>query len=296
MEDEVSDGASSGAEKVVPKTVKKYETSGSARINKLRQLLSRIKSGRNKEGNSNKPFEKPAPRKVESTSESLTFPNMESLDRDVEVERKVYEAIDYLGLHNLDFGSPLTVEMFQDPDLFKALPKDITNKTDVLASYIQNTGKFNALIYTERSKRALGDNSGLLGEKVHLPEFDHGDGKTWQAEDGYKLNLEYLESAEVDPSKVLFFRRTQPMVESPKPERYWTSDYFEVVKGLNVEISGDRRASSMILVADLKTLNENGGLIQDVNDDNGISVRQIGDHPFDQSQAIARISQEKVGV
>ncbi len=44
----------------------------------------------------------------------------------------------------------------------------------------------------------------------------------------------------------------------------------------------------MILVADLETINQNQGLIQDINDDQGIAVRQIGRGSFDQKRVIAR--------
>jgi len=70
----------------------------------------------------------------------------------------------------------------------------------------------------------------------------------------------YLKTKGIDPSKVLFFRITQP-TDNPKPEYYWTSDYSEVQKGLTAEISPEQRKTSIILVADLETINGNGGLI-----------------------------------
>lgn len=208
---------------------------------------------------------------------------------DSNVEDRIAEVAVYMEAKHQKIN-PFTIEYFQDPNLFYALPEEIRGDTATFAEYIRNTGEFNNIVHTERSKRESGDQSGLLGDKVHLPEYDHGDGKTWSAEDGYKVNVDYLKSVGVEPTKVLFFRRTQPMGDSPKPERYWSSDYFETVKGLTQEIRGNRRESSFILVADLGTISENGGLIQDINDDNGLSVRQIGSAPFDQSRAVTRVS------
>lgn len=179
--------------------------------------------------------------------------------------------------------NPLTIKYFHDPNLFRALSQEMQSGNQLLLEYIMNVGKFNDLINT-------GDISGLLGEEVHLPESKHSDGRVRRAEDGYKINLDHLRSVGIDPTKVLFFRVTQPMGEQPKPEYYWTSDYYETLKGLTREIPPSQRKTAIILVADLQTINENGGLIQDINDDNGIAVRQIGLGSFDQKKAIATIS------
>ena len=92
---------------------------------------------------------------------------------------------------------------------------------------------------------------------------------------------------DIDPSKVLFFRRTIPS-KDPKPEFFWTSDYFETRQGLTAEISPKNRDTAIIIVASLDAINKNGGLIQDINDDQGIAVRQIGTDNFDQNLALTK--------
>jgi len=180
-----------------------------------------------------------------------------------------------------------TIKSFMDPDLFKALPESITGSEKEMTAFVKNTAMFEEMIYKERKKRWSGDLTGLFGEEVNIPETKHADGRTRRAESGYKINVGYLPSVGIDASKVLFFRITQPSDE-PKPEYYWTSDYFETVRGLDAEVSGEQRENAVILVADLATINENEGLIQDINDDEGISIRQIGTGPFDQKKAIAK--------
>jgi hypothetical protein len=81
------------------------------------------------------------------------------------------------------------------------------------------------------------------------------------------------------------FRITQPS-EQAKPEYYWTADYFEAHKGLQQEVSGEKRRRAVILIADLKMISQNGGLIQDVNDSGSLDVRQIGTGSFDQKKAL----------
>ncbi len=99
-----------------------------------------------------------------------------------------------------------------------------------------------------------------------------------------------MEKNKIDPQKVLFFRVTQPTQEGEiKPEYYWTSDYFETRKGLRQEIPSELRAVSIILVADLESISKNGGLIEDMNDCEGLSVRQCGLKGFDQRFVLARI-------
>ena len=187
----------------------------------------------------------------------------------------------------MEGANPFIIEYFQDPNLFPALPEEIRNSETKLTELLHNSGKFLDLIHIERKKRGDGDLTGLFEEEVHVPETEHADGRTRHAETGYKINVDYLQSVGVDASKVLFFRLTQPS-DDPKPEYYWTSDYFEVLRGLTAEIPPEQSETAVILIADLATISENKGLIQDINDDQGLSVRQIGTEPFDQKSAIAR--------
>lgn len=187
-------------------------------------------------------------------------------------------------------ANPFTTECFRNPILFNALPKEIRDNDQLLLEYIENTGKLNDLIGHERQKRFKGGKPSLFGEEVHLQGTVHADGRKRSTEDGYRINIDYLRSVGIDPTRVLFFRITQPMREQPKPEYYWTSDFFEVIEGLNHEVIPSKRKTAIILVADMQTINENGGLIQDINDDNGIAVRQIGEGPFNQHRALTQFA------
>lgn len=91
----------------------------------------------------------------------------------------------------------------------------------------------------------------------------------------------------VDPEKVLMFRVTQP--GGPKPEYYWTTDFMEARGSLALELGEAQRKTSIILVDTLLSVAENGGLIRDMNDDQGVAVRQIGTAPYDQESAIAAV-------
>ncbi len=181
---------------------------------------------------------------------------------------------------------PFTYEIFSDPRLYKALPNEYKVDPLGLENLLLYTSRLNRIVQTEMQRRWNGDTSGLFGEDVQIPETTHSGGRVRRAESGYKINVESLRKHNIDPTKVLFFRVTQPS-DAPKPEWYWTTDFFETQKGLNVEISPEDRQKSVTLVASLDAINRNGGLIQDINDDQGIAVRQILSLPFDQKQSIA---------
>lgn len=183
--------------------------------------------------------------------------------------------------------NPFVLDYFGDPRFFNSLPSEVRGNNQLLSEYIANMSKFYGLVGKERIRRATGDKSGLFAEDVELPESTHADGRTRRAENGHRVNVDYLRSAGIDPSKVLLFRLTQPMGDKPKPEYYWTSDFHEPTKGLTQEVSPEQRARAIILVDSLDRINGNGGLIQDINDDSGISVRQIGTGSYDQNGAIA---------
>lgn len=204
---------------------------------------------------------------------------------DPEVSQTVDSASTALKQQGLEENAFVT-SYFKDPELFHALPAEIRTNLSLLMEYIKATSKFNDLVEKERSRRFRGDTMGLLAEEVNIPKSLHISGGTRRAEEGYRVNVDYLRTVGIDPTKVLFFRITQPSSQ-PKPEYYWTSDYWETVHGLTVEVHGEQREKSVILVADLETINQNGGLIQDINDDSGLAVRQIGLKPFGQNQALA---------
>lgn len=175
---------------------------------------------------------------------------------------------------------------FSDPALYPALPEYIRDDQELFSSYIENTAKFSEIIHTELRKRDTGDKSGLFGSEESIPASLHANGRERREESGYRVNPEYLHTVGIDPRKVLFYRITQPS-DTPKPEYYWTSDFHEVVAGLHAEVRGEQRKNAVVLVADLQTINENEGLIQDINDDQGLPVRQIGLGPFDQKKSLA---------
>ena len=187
--------------------------------------------------------------------------------------------------------NPITYEIFSDPRLYSALPDEYKVDPIGFENLLLHTSRFSQLVDKEMDRRWNGDTSGLFGEEVQIPETIHAGGATRRAESGYKINVDSLARHNIDPKKVLFFRTTQPS-SIPKPEWYWTTDFFETQKGLSREISPEDRQKSVTLVASLDAINHNGGLIQDINDDQGISVRQILPLPFDQKQAIAVINKK----
>lgn len=201
------------------------------------------------------------------------------------------EKINWLVSRSAEEGIEIDVkiaEYFKDSAFFNSLPSSIKDSEDALLSYLQNSSKFDGIITLERNKAPSKEKEGLLGKEIILTEGFHADGRQRRVEEGYLIQLDYLKELKIDPSKVLVFRVTQPSNE-PKPEYYWTTDLFETKRGLRREISPEKRSTSVILVGDLDTISKNGGLIQDVNDDNGMAFRQIGVREFDQKDCVSII-------
>lgn len=121
----------------------------------------------------------------------------------------------------------------------------------------------------------------------------HQDGRPRRHEEGAVIDLDLVRAQGIDPAKVLYYRVTQPN-ETPKPEYYWTSDSVEVRGGLGVELGG-QALSAIVMASTLETIDQNGGLIEDMNDDEGIAVRQINLGPFEQSQALFTFHREREG-
>jgi hypothetical protein len=204
------------------------------------------------------------------------------------VEKEDEAFIDALA-ERMGVNSQVVEQSFKNKDFFAALPQAWKDNPEILGQYMHHTSLFAEIIDEERKIRASGEKGGLLGEVISLPTSTHADGRERRAEEGYKINTEYVISKGIDPSKVLFYRITQPS-ETAKPELYWTSDLAEVGSGLTNEIPNAQRESSIILVADLATLDKEGrGLIQDINDDGGLSVRMIEPVLFDQKNALINI-------
>jgi hypothetical protein len=201
------------------------------------------------------------------------------------VEKSVYEAIRLIGTDI----SPIVTERFLDSKLFKALLDTIQQNPELLVAFIKNTNQFEELIDVNAS---VTDENKVTGAIVDIPETVFENGGQRPAESGPIIDLQKLIDKGVDPSKVLFFRVTQPS-EVPKPEYYWTTDLFETRKGLNQEITADKRKTSITLIADLATIAGNDGVIQDGNDDSGVAVRQVGEGAFDQKAALAILSNKR---
>ena len=179
--------------------------------------------------------------------------------------------------------NPIVLEYFEDKDLARALFQKFQDNTSI-KEYILHSCKFFSFLSRERNKQGEG---GFFGREEIIPETKHSDGRIRSEEKGRKLDLEVLKKNGIYPQNVLFFRVTQPAKEGEtKPEYYWTSNYFETKSGLQQEIPSNLRATSIILVADLETISENGGLIEDINDCGGLSVKQYGSESFDQNTAL----------
>ncbi|MEO8581453.1 MAG: hypothetical protein ABI425_02615 [Patescibacteria group bacterium] len=181
--------------------------------------------------------------------------------------------------------SPFVIERFKEPKLFYALLDRVKEDAQLLVDFLENTSQLE--VELARQRNASGPNM-ILGENVDIPESMHSDGRQRRAESGYKINIEEIIRRGIDPTKVLFFRVTQPG-ETPKPEYYWTTDFHETQRGLSREITPEKRATAVTLIADLSTIAGEEGLIQDINDDQGLAVRQISLEPFDQSKCISII-------
>ncbi|NCU41358.1 MAG: hypothetical protein EOM19_01370 [Candidatus Moranbacteria bacterium] len=202
--------------------------------------------------------------------------NKESLERMRKIITRITQS-------NLDDLHPGILEYFEDEDLAKEFFQKF--RDDAMEEYIIHSCKFANFI-----PQARNINTGFFGKEEIIPETKHDDGRIRPKEKGRTLDLDVLKKNGIDPQNVLFFRVTQPVKEDEiKPEYYWTSNYFEAKNGLQQEIPLDLRATSIILVADLEAISKNGGLIEDMNDCGGLSVRQGSSESFDQNRALVQL-------
>jgi len=199
------------------------------------------------------------------SDESLTHPSALKLIEDLMLEGTIIHPRMALTFENRTLYSALTTTGKNDEEL-----KEIIRNTVAFDNLIRNPNLFAGPI------------------TIDDPTSQHSNGTRRRPETGLRINFDFLHEHEIDSSKVLFFRVTQPS-PTPKPEYYWTSDYFETMRGLTAEIPQHQRQTSIILVADIITISGEKGLMSDINDDQGLSVRQISLEPFDQSQALAVI-------
>lgn len=207
--------------------------------------------------------------------------NMEGKKESLE---KMKTLIDDLMREDGENLHPVVLEYFEDKDLAKALFEKI--KQSDIKKYIVHSSKFFSFLSQKRNDKE----EGFFGKYVTIPETEYSDGRKRPGESGRILRIETLKKYGIDPQEVLFFRVTQSAKEGEnKPEYYWTSNYFETKSGLQQEIPSDLRTTSIILVADLETINKNGGLIEDMNDCGALSVRQYGSENFDQNTALVHL-------
>ena len=93
---------------------------------------------------------------------------------------------------------------------------------------------------------------------------------------------------DVDGKYVLFYRRTQQST-TPKPEAYWTYNFNVAVRGMDREHSVEFIKTSVILVADFKTLVSYQGIYEDdLKDD---SIHFIREYPFSQELCLCVFKQ-----
>ncbi len=172
---------------------------------------------------------------------------------------------------------PMVIEYFSEPRFFNALPDIIKHNPIEMLRLIETNSKFYNCI----------NDPALYGKEIQIKDSKTDSGHTREEEFGRVINMDYLRLRKIDPTRILFFRITQPS-NKPKPEYYWTCDLYETLKGLRMEISPEKRKTAVVLIANLETLNNTGGLIRDKNDDSGISIRLISNKPFNQKYAIAK--------
>lgn len=176
--------------------------------------------------------------------------------------------------------NPCFIDRMEDPLLLQGLADRDGVGIAGVTEYVRHSNR-----YSNLGRQAI------FNGWVTMPESDlylYPSGNAREEQIGQSLDLDAVRDLGADPSRILYFRVTQPAVQQPKPEYYWTSDFIEVKRGLRHEL-GHQAATAIILVSTLEKIAENGGLISDINDDSGIAVRQRGHGPFDQRDALLRL-------
>ena len=192
-------------------------------------------------------------------------------------ELPLQKIVELSGLSS-DQINPLIYDQFTEPSFVAAIPESIKNDPAVLANWLKNSSLFADLVGRDSRK--------ILGDVIKLPESQHADGRERRAEEGPEVLVNKIKEEGVDLNGVLFFRRTLLANETSKPESYWTSDYWETVRGLSVEIAGEQREKTKILCSTLQDLSSDSRLVTDINDDNGLSVRRESLEAYDQKRVL----------
>ncbi len=173
--------------------------------------------------------------------------------------------------------NPWIYDMFTEPQFVNHLPERLRNPA-ILALYLENCSQFADHIHDPE----------IFGELVELPETQHATGRTRRAEQGNRILLDQLRMKGINPAYVLYFRASQPS-EKPKPEYYWTSDFWETRRGLTQEIPMEQRKTAVTLVSTLEDIAGDGGVMNDINDDQGLAVRRVNLGDYDQKRTLFSI-------
>ena len=190
------------------------------------------------------------------------------------------------------FADPSTTQwmrhQFADPRLIDGLATLEQESGVPVTEYLRHSHRYNRWhsnqeMFTPPIEITLSETLGAVALGTH-PLNVHVDGSPRRHEEGHLLSLNGVRKAGIDPSKVLFYRVTQP-ADGAKPEYYWTSDALEVRTGLRSEL-GHNADTAVVLVSTLEEIAKNGGLIDDINDDQGHAVRQASFDSFDQQRSL----------
>ena len=183
-----------------------------------------------------------------------------------------------VGLDAMAESNPMVAEMFSNKQLIAALPSSISTNSNLMEEYRINTAK---MFILEQKYPEI-----VFKEEVSEPEHKLGNGKIRKAQTGKRIDVKAIATAGVNLDRVLVFRVTINGVE--KPEDFWTTDFYETVRGLSVEIpeKNTNPESVKILVSTLADIASDTILTQDVNDDNGLPVMRLGNLPYLQSRAL----------
>jgi len=217
---------------------------------------------------------------VEGVAEADRVRAAQTFDLATAELREERETLDPILLENLS--------MADSGKLITELARVAEQDPSLLKEYIRHSSRFSYLARAEKLDRLFdwGNEVTVEADSADADQYGH----IRREEAGYRLNMEFVEKSEIDPKYVLFFRATQP-ADQPKPEWYWTSDYAETVHGLRAEL-GDQSSTAVILVSTLEEINRNGGLINDINEDEGVSVQQVGSKSYDQSEALCMVTRQ----
>lgn len=175
------------------------------------------------------------------------------------------------------FSHPTIMNQFRDAGLLNALPHTISRDPINLSEYIEHCSRFLMRLRSERDARLRGQ-EGLFCEEVF-----------WEGEDGsqksgFRIDIDHLRSMmNVDPTKVLCYRKTVPSLEA-KEENDWTTNYIDA-KNEHVEVDGK---APLVMVANLAELSRLGP-VASVTDEGGLAIHFISPTKVSQKSVISLV-------